>query len=324
MTDRLLATDRGVQQRPLPESVAPPYGTWTRSTAQHLAHWAIFLSRLEGEKGRSIEEIRALVERALQVSPLNPTARLAAAQLETPGPSTTVSIRSLGLSRDVQSLAFSARKLLAAGQKDAALRLYGQSLAVAIPGKSCRAPEARFSDDPSVPRYLLPGEEPIREIVRELASRNDWTKSEWLAILPDDAVVRLIAARLLREQGLGDADALLELVLNEQRPAATPGAVGPLTLAARAEAFALRSRWREAESEYRQAIELIDDDTIKRSWWFNLADIASRLDDDQARQSALRAALAVASSDDISRRATEAQRAARPQPATRSTGVKAN
>ena len=52
---------------------------------------------------------------------------------------------------------------------------------------------------------------------------------------------------------------------------------------------------------YRLAIELIDDDTIKRSWWFNLADIELRLDDESQRQTALRAALAVSPSDDISR-----------------------
>ena len=236
------------------------------------------------------------------------------AQLEPPESSTTVSIRSLGLSRDVLSLAWSARRLLAAGEKEAALKMYGQSLSVAMSGESFRAALARFSDDPSVPRYLLPGEERVRDIVRELASRNEWTFPEWSAALPDSAMVRLAAARLLREQGRSEAEALLDLVLDERRTAAAPGTVGPLTLAARAEAFALRSRWREAEQQYRQAIELIDDDTIKRSWWFNLADIAFRLDDENQRQTALRAALAVAASDDITRRATEIQRATRSGP----------
>ena len=66
-----------------------------------------------------------------------------------------------------------------------------------------------------------------------------------------------------------------------------------LALAARAEAFALKSRWKESEQQYRRAIELIEDETIKRSWWFNLADIELRLDDESQRQTALRAALAV-------------------------------
>ncbi|MFI5456870.1 MAG: hypothetical protein ACHRXM_15605 [Isosphaerales bacterium] len=324
MTGRLLTTDRSAQRRPLPESVRPPDGAWTRSTAQHLAHWAIYLSRLEGEKDHSPEEISALLERALQVSPINATARLAMAQLEPPLSDRTVSIRSLGLSRDVLCLAWSARRLLAAGEKEAALKMYGQSLAVAVSGESSRAVLARFSEDSNVPRYLLPREDRVRDIVRELASRNEWTFPEWSAVLPDSAVVRLAAARLLREQGRSEAEALLDLVLDERGTRAAPGSVGPLTLAARAEAFALRLRWREAGEQYRRAIELIDDDTIKRSWWFNLADIALRLDDENQRQAALRAALAVTSSDDITRRATEIQRATRARPTPRSTGVKAN
>jgi len=324
MTDRLLTTDRAAQRRPLPESVVPPSGTWTRSTAQHLAHWAIYLSRFHGERDHSPSEVPALLERALQVSPINPTARLAAAQVEPRGTGTTVSIRSLGLSRDVLSLAWSAHRLLEAGEKEAALKMYGRALSIAVSGESSRAVPARFSEDPSVPRYLLPGEERVRDIVRELASRNEWTFPEWSAALPEGAMVPLAAARLLREQGRSEAEALLNLVLDERRTAADSLAVRPLTLAARAEAFALRSRWREAGEQYRQAIELIDDDTIKRSWWFNLADIALRLDDDNQRQAALRAALAVAASDDITRRASEIQRATRARPTGRSTGVRAN
>ena len=69
-------------------------------------------------------------------------------------------------------------------------------------------------------------------------------------------------------------------------------------------------RLKDAEQEYRQAIELVDNDVIRRSWWFNLADIARRLNDESQRQTALRAAGAVASSDDISRRVISIQRAA--------------
>ena len=64
----------------------------------------------------------------------------------------------------------------------------------------------------------------------------------------------------------------------------------------------LRSRWPEAAEQYRQAIDRVDNDLIRRSWWFNLADIAQRLNDEPQRQAAIRAALAVHSSDDITRR----------------------
>ena len=51
----------------------------------------------------------------------------------------------------------------------------------------------------------------------------------------------------------------------------------------------------------------VDNDLVRRSWWFNLADIAQQFDEGQ-RQTALRAALAVASSDDITRRASQIQK----------------
>ena len=76
MTARLLAADRTGQRGRLPESCAPPTGSWIRSTAQHLAHWAMFMSLPEPGKEPSPREVRSLLNSALTVSPLNPTARL--------------------------------------------------------------------------------------------------------------------------------------------------------------------------------------------------------------------------------------------------------
>ena len=70
------------------------------------------------------------------------------------------------------------------------------------------------------------------------------------------------------------------------RSSATTGPVrrmpaDPRLLAARAEALpSLAVAPKEAAEQYRQAIELADNDLIRRSWWFNLADIALRLDDE--------------------------------------------
>lgn len=90
------------------------------------------------------------------------------------------------------------------------------------------------------------------------------------------------------------------------------------------EALALGSRLKEAEQEYRQAIELADHDLVRRSWWFNLSDIARRLDDETQRQSALRAAVAVATTDDITRRASMNQRVTESQPLRRISSPTAN
>ena len=260
MTNRLILADAAARRTPLPESVAPPRGTWIKASAQHLAHWAIYLNRFERQKDDPGREIRDLLDRAIQVSPINPTARLALAQLESSTNEKGVTNRGLGLSRDPFSLAWSGRRLLEAGKKEAALNLYRQALAIEARGEFSQVAPPRFNDDQGVPRYLLPGEERVRDIIRELVARNEWTASEWLEVLPRKSVAILATARLLREQARHDvADALLDIILNQPQPVAIDGPIEPLMLAARAEAFALRSRWQEADKAYREAIELLDD-----------------------------------------------------------------
>ena len=185
---------------------------------------------------------------------------------------------------------------------------------------SSRSPVPRFIEDPGIRRYLLPGEEQVRDIVADLVSQNAWMFDEWSGALPETPTVLIATARLLREKGRSEAETVLDRLLENKAIAEGPGRVGPVALAARAEAFALRSRWKEADQLYRLAIDSMADPTIARSWWFNLADISYRSDDETQRQAALRAASAVASSDDITRRAADIQRAT----LTRSNGVKAN
>ncbi len=166
MTDRLLAPDRATQRRPLPPSVTPPGGPWAYSTAQHLAHWAVFLSRNEAADANSRQTVTSLVLRALAASPLNPTVRLIFAQLESAEDGARLSVRSLGQSRDATSLAWSAGKLWDAGHKEAALLLYAQAIALVSSRDGRRAARPGFSADPEVARYLLPGEERLRDVVR--------------------------------------------------------------------------------------------------------------------------------------------------------------
>jgi tetratricopeptide (TPR) repeat protein len=324
MTARLISTERTALRTPLPESIVPPDGTWGRTTAQHLVHWAIYLSLVDAGNEPSAREIGALLTRAIQISPLNPTARLALAQFEQRANGGSISAQSLGLSRDAVSLSWCASRLLAAGNKDEARTMYARAILVATSDEPSREVAPRFSDDPRIGRYLLPGEEPVRDIVKEMLSRSEWTFSEWSTVLPTTPTVSLAVGRLLREQDRSEADEQLEQILNDQQPSEGAKPPDPLVLAARAEALALRSRWRDAEEKYRLAIDLIDDETIKRAWWFNLADIAQRLDDEGLRQTALRAALAVATNDDIARRVTEIQRTMNARPISRPRGTKAN
>ena len=320
VTDRLLTGDLAFQRTPLPETIQPPVGGWITSTPAHLANWAVFLGRLAAEENQSPAETVALLERTLAASPINAQARFALAQLEPADGTKSLSAHSVGLSRDAVSLAWSARRLLAAGRKDEALKLFSRAIAVAVPEKVTRFRVPRFSEDPGVRRYLLPGEEQVREIVVELVSQNVWTFEEWSRALPETPIVLIATARLLRERGRNEAEKLLDVVLREPAIPLNTAEAGPVALAARAEALALRSRFKESGQLYRQAINSIDDQTIRRSWWFNLAELAYQSEDEIERQAALRSATAVAFSDDITRRATDIQRATQ----TRSTGVKAN
>ena len=115
----------------------------------------------------------------------------------------------LGLSRDAASLCWSARRLLAAGNKTEALNMYLRALAVLTPAEPFRSAIPRFCDDPNVPRYLLPGEERQREILRELVA-NESAFPEWSAAIPKNLTTTLAAARLLKEKGSREADALLD------------------------------------------------------------------------------------------------------------------
>ena len=95
-------------------------------------------------------------------------------------------------------------------------------------------------------------------------------------------------------------------------------------MATRAEAHALRSEWREAQRQYQQAIDRIDDVTTRRCWWYNLASIALQLNDEAQRKAALQAALEVSSGDDVGRRALELQRASQTLSRLRPGVAKAN
>jgi hypothetical protein len=320
VTDRLITGGRGIQHNRLMESVVPPRGNWIVSTAGHLAQWSIYLSVFARENDHSTAETADILQQALTVSPINATARFALAQLESAQDAKSVPVGSLGLSRDGISLVFTARRLLAFGQKQAALKLYAYALSVTIRGEEYYCAVPGFSKDPSAPRFLLPQEEQVRNIIVDLVSQDAWTFHEWSSALPENPIVLITTARLLRELGRNEAQTVLAHLINSKLIVNSSENASAIILAARAEAFALQSHWREADRLYRLAIDLIDDPIIARSWWFNLADISYRSNNELERQAALKASLAVAVSDEITIRANEIRRAS----LTRANGVKAN
>ena len=311
------------KERPLPESVVPPESSWWQTTPLHLAEWGVYLGRSRTGDNRT-DEGRELVDAAVRISPINPMARLARAQLTAKSSESDGRALALGLSHDAVSLAWSAGALRRAGKKEAAIRVYRQALRIACDHDLTLVSKPTFNDEPNVRRYLLPGETTARTIVRELISDAGWTFGDWSEALPKNTVAMLAAARLLREHDGPEAQALLKQILDHEHEIPGTGAEGAVQTAMIAEAHALLSQWKEAEHQYHQAIDRIGDLTIKRSWWFNLASVALESNDEVQRKVALEEALEAPASDDISRRALELQRASEPVGRLRLGGTRAN
>jgi hypothetical protein len=183
--------------------------------------------------------------------------------------------------------------------------------------------DLNLDDKPNTRRYYLPGEIIALTIVRELITADDWTFQDWAGVLPKGSVAILAAAQVLREYERSEAREILNQLVEEDL-GTQDGEERAIHHAVRAEANAMLSRWREAEHEYRQAIDAMEDSKTRRSWWFNLANVAIELDDHIQRRAALEAALDVSLTDDISRRALELRRASEPAAQLYPGGTKAN
>jgi hypothetical protein len=125
--------------------------------------------------------------------------------------------------------------------------------------------------------------------------------------LPSRGVVRLAAARLLREKGDADAERLLSLVLAADLETPSSPDLAAEELAARAEALALTERRPEAADRYRDAIALTTDDATRRRWLLALAEVLAPLGRSGERAEILEAAKATDPTDEVTRKALEAQ-----------------
>ncbi|MDG3007590.1 hypothetical protein [Paludisphaera mucosa] len=311
------AVRRGLaKDRPLAKSIVPPSPSWWGAAPAHLAQWGVYLDGTRVEHGWDATPA-GMLEAAAAVGPLDSLARFALARKAgdpTPGGPTAA-----GLSRDAVSLAWTGRTLHRSGKNAQAMRAYRRALEIAAKADPTPSGALTFSDDPNVPRYLLPGEGLAAAVVRELAADASWAYQDWAEAVPESGVSALAAARVLRKQGRPEADAILKRILERSEADARARAGGPdepaddpdgeaLALAVAAEALALQADWKDAERRYRAAIDRMPDPRIRRSWWFNIADVALHLNDDDHRRAALDEALAVADSDDVSRRAMDLQR----------------
>jgi tetratricopeptide (TPR) repeat protein len=298
VADRLLGRDAAAEG-PVLDPALLPDPSWWRSTAGHLALQAVAASRSPADPGAE-EHVRFLLSTARNAAPLQAAVRYALARGGRVRGGDESPAASLGLSRDVVALAWTGRQLLEAGKADAALRAYRAALELAAASDPARGGIPSFDDDPRARRFVLPREDLIGPVVRDMADRSEWTFARWSAALPPSPVVALAAYRALRDKESPDADQALDLAL------ASDGD-DPIDVAARAEASALRERWDEAESRYRAAVERMPLDPVRRSWWFNLAAIRGHRDDTSGMRAAWDAARGTRPSDPIYRRVVEAQ-----------------
>jgi len=320
VTERVSAAEPS--KVPLPPGVVPPGGSWWTTSANHLVAWAAYLDRT-GDDPERAGEARRLLDRAAALAPLNPSVRYALARPapgEPPVAPADALARSLGQSRDVPSLAWAGRALLAAGKPEAALRAFREALEMAARADLERAGVPAYLEDAQVRRYALPTEDQVGAVVRAMSGSGAWSYKDWAGALPRGTAAAAVAARALRESNSPDAVAALDAALAEGEAEAangSPASTGPVAgraaaavrLAAWAEALAMKQRWAEARDRYRQAVDLMPVDALRRAWCVNLADLASRLGEDQERQRALEDAKVADLKDEVTRRAVDLQRA---------------
>jgi hypothetical protein len=293
--------------RPLPEGVSLGQTSWWRTTSAHLAEWAAYLDRAPGAV--TAEDARALLDQILQASPTNPAARIALARSGAEDRVPALA-RALAQPRDIVALTWTAQRLFQEGKREAARSTYRASLELAAHASIDWSHPPVFLDDSQVRRYALPTEELISPIVRAMASEPEWVYADWADLVPKRSAAPLAVARLLRELARPEAEAALATSLAEDlTPAAGRGSDSALRLAAAAEALALQGKWNEALERYRQAIECMPHDLIRRSWWLNVADLALRVNEPSTRLLALELAKITDPKDEVTQRAVELQKA---------------
>lgn len=265
--------------------------SWWKTTSGHLGLKAAALgSSPQGDPERA-EQIRFLLGAARNASPLDPSTRLARIQH---GTTADDPLATLGLSRDTVSLAVTARKLAREGKTGASLRAYRKALEIAAEAEIARGRVPLYLDDRTPGRFALPNEELILGVVREMASQTDWTFAKWSEALPDHALVLLATYRVLQERNQPEAEALLDrlAVLSNDKSSV-------LETAARAEGLALKSQFAAAAEQYREAIARVDDETVRRTWWLNLAEILAKSGDHEKIKDVLSVARAGRGDDAI-------------------------
>ncbi len=302
LADRLLRRDAKAEDLSAEiEGMTEP--SWWRTNAKHLAMRSAAMGRGSGDADKE-ERARFYLGLARNASPLEPSTRMALAGMLDVHGAPASAIASLGMSRDVLALAWTGRQLARAGKTEAALGVYRSALEITLRSDPSRATSPQFHDDDSSKRFALPNEDLVGRIVRAMAAQGDWSYERWSAALPDHGLIFLATYRVLSEAGNRDADRALDrLVKLGDSPAFGPAAVHR---AAKAEGLSIKGQMEPAATLYRDAIGEIGDESIRRTWWYNLAEVLTGYENKSAAIDALNSARAGRGDDEIGRRAGQA------------------
>lgn len=300
------AAMRAESEKPVPLDPTERVETrWWKTTPLHLALWSAAIE-LSPDASTRPDEVIDAIDSARRAAPLQSSLRYASAQPDGVTGASSASF-ALGLSRDVESLTLTGRMLSRSGKGEPAIRAYRRALEIASEAETSSLAPPGFDDDPRMRRFRLAHEDIVARVIRDMMEAGAWGFAEWSVALPPRAIVRLTAARLLREKGDPDSERALAAVLADEVEVPSSPAAASEHHAARAEALAFTEHKAEAAVEYRRAIELADDDVTRRRNRLALAEILASIGELRERAEILEAAKGIDPTDPVSRKVLEAQ-----------------
>ena len=301
-----LATRPEATNSPIIDPENLPKSAWWRTTASHLAAWALTMERVGIGEDRSADA-RQFEADARSVSPLGARARFVSEPVPGQEADASASIR-LGPTRDVVTLTAMGHRLRRANKRPEAVRAYQAALLTAATTARGTLTPPLFRKEEQVSRYALPHSSLLDPVARDMVDAGDWTPEEWRDATPEFAPAQLAMAAAIRPKDPAEADRRLEAICR--------GGEGPLDSrfersehrAAIAEAQAELGRWADSLSQYQRAIEDETRDLDRRVWWYNLAEVARRHGDEPLRNQAIESAKGLDLSDEVTQRAANAHK----------------
>ncbi len=279
-----------------------PKPAWWRTTASHLAAWALALDRAGPGEEPGSADARVMEADARNVSPLGARARFVSEPVPGQEGDASTTVR-LGSTRDVVTLTAMAHRLRRENKRLDAIRAYQAAFLTASTTHRSTLGRPVFREDPQVNRYGIPHSTLLDQVARDMVDSGDWTPEEWAEAIPPFAPARLAVASAIRVKDPAEAERRFKAIVPDPDGPLDPRFETSEHHAAIAEALAEQQRWSDAVSQYRLAIEAETRDLDRRVWWFNLAEIARKNGDGSLRNQAIEAAKGADLSDEVTQRA---------------------